>query len=142
MMYSFFCEIFLFVVCFLIFLRKSILCDIICSGKEGRGGHHPCHQTKTTPPQLWHHQPKCKEISKFSGLLPMRNFLTNKMWHKSVSPIINIHSFVFIFWDFNSCNVSMYLPSIQQLIDCPTRLDRTIDCCYGNIPEAFKAVCR
>lgn len=40
---------------------------------------------------------------------------------------------VLILWDFNSCNLSEYLPKIQQCCDCPTRLNRTTDRSYGNI---------
>lgn len=49
---------------------------------------------------------------------------------------------VLILGDFNSCNLSMYLLTMQQYIDYPTRLDWTIYCCYGNISEVYKAVCR
>lgn len=35
-----------------------------------------------------------------------------------------------------------YLPNVQQYLDCPTCFRRTIDRCYGNIPLAFKAICR
>lgn len=49
---------------------------------------------------------------------------------------------ILILGDFNSCNLSEHLPTLQQYVDCPTHLNRTIDCCYGNIPDAYKAVCR
>ncbi len=49
---------------------------------------------------------------------------------------------VLILGDFNSCDLSEYLPTLQQYVDCPTRLIRTIDRCYGNITNAYKAVCR
>lgn len=49
---------------------------------------------------------------------------------------------VFILGDFNSCNLSDHLPAVEQYVDCPTRLNRTLDRCYGNISEAYKAVCR
>ena len=39
---------------------------------------------------------------------------------------------VFILGDFNSCDLSPHLPTLQQYITCPTRLNRTIDLCYGN----------
>lgn len=38
--------------------------------------------------------------------------------------------------------MSDYLPTLQQYVGCPTRLNRTLDRCYGNIPEAYKTVCR
>ena len=49
---------------------------------------------------------------------------------------------VFILGDFNSCNLSDYLPTLQQYVDCPTRLNWTLYRCYGNIPDAYKAICR
>ncbi|KAK0144639.1 hypothetical protein N1851_016981 [Merluccius polli] len=49
---------------------------------------------------------------------------------------------IFILRDFNNCELSSHLPTLQQYIDCPTRLSRTLDKCYGNIPNAFKAVPR
>lgn len=49
---------------------------------------------------------------------------------------------VFVFGDFNSCDLTKHLPTVHQYVDCPTRLNRTLDRCYGNIPAAFKAVCR
>lgn len=49
---------------------------------------------------------------------------------------------VFILGDFNSCDLSELLPALRQYIDCPTRLNRTLDCCYGNINDAYKAMCR
>ncbi len=49
---------------------------------------------------------------------------------------------VFILGDFNSCNLSDHLPTLQQYVDCPTRLNRILDRCYGNIPDVYKAICR
>lgn len=53
------------ILAFLCFLYKMNfpLLYFICftfSGKKGGNGHHPCHQTKAAPCQLWHHQPLCK----------------------------------------------------------------------------------
>ncbi len=48
---------------------------------------------------------------------------------------------VLILGDLNCCNLSDHLPNLHQYVDCPTRLTRTLDRCYGNIPEAYKAVC-
>lgn len=42
---------------------------------------------------------------------------------------------------FNSCNLSEHLPTLQEYADCPTRPNRTVDRCYGNIPDAYKATC-
>lgn len=44
--------------------------------------------------------------------------------------------------DFNSCDLSDHLPTLHQYVDCPTRLARTLDKCYGNIPDAYKFTCR
>lgn len=49
---------------------------------------------------------------------------------------------VFVLGDFTSCNLSNHLPTVQQYVDCPTRLKRTLDHCYGNICDAYKAPCR
>ena len=49
---------------------------------------------------------------------------------------------VFILGDFNSCDLSLHLPTLQQYITCPTCLNRTIDLCYGNIKNAYRPVCR
>ena len=43
---------------------------------------------------------------------------------------------VFILGDFNSCDLSPHLPTLQQYITCPTRVNRTIDLCYGNVESA------
>ncbi len=37
---------------------------------------------------------------------------------------------VLILGDLNSCDLSGYLPSLQQYVDCSTRLTRTLNCCY------------
>lgn len=49
---------------------------------------------------------------------------------------------VFVLGDFTSCNLSDHLPTVQQYVDCPTRLKRTLDHCYGNIRDAYKALYR
>ena len=49
---------------------------------------------------------------------------------------------VFILGDFNFCDLSPHLPTLQQYITCPTRLNRTIDMSYGNIESAYRPVCR
>ena len=49
---------------------------------------------------------------------------------------------VFNLVDFNSCDLSPHLPTLQQDINCTTRLNRTIDLCYGNTDSAHRPVCR
>ncbi len=39
---------------------------------------------------------------------------------------------VLILGDFNSCELSEYLPALQRYLDCPTRLNQTIDRCNGK----------
>ena len=46
---------------------------------------------------------------------------------------------IFILGDFSRCDISGYLPTLHQYVTCPTRLDRTLDKCFGNIPAAYKA---
>ena len=48
---------------------------------------------------------------------------------------------VLLLGDFNFCDLSDHLPTLHQS-DCPTRLARTLDKCYGNIPDAYKSTCR
>jgi len=49
---------------------------------------------------------------------------------------------VFILGDFNTLSLTETFPHLQQYINCPTRFSRTLDLCYGNIADAYKAVCR
>lgn len=49
---------------------------------------------------------------------------------------------VLLLGDFNSCDLSDHQPTLHQYVDCPTRLARTLDKCYGNIPDAYKSICR
>ncbi|XP_077985307.1 uncharacterized protein LOC144439947 [Glandiceps talaboti] len=44
---------------------------------------------------------------------------------------------VFILGDFNMCDISSQLPNLQQYVTCSTRLNHTLDKCYGNISDAF-----
>ena len=44
---------------------------------------------------------------------------------------------VFLLGDFNSCDVIALLPNFKQYLTSPTRLDRTLDLCLGNIPSAY-----
>ncbi|CAJ1071423.1 RNA-directed DNA polymerase from mobile element jockey [Xyrichtys novacula] len=39
--------------------------------------------------------------------------------------------------DYNNCRLEGVLPSFQQYVDVPTRNERTLDLCYGNIDDAF-----
>lgn len=43
-----------------------------------------------------------------------------------------------ILWDFNGCTVKHVLPHFHQYIHCPTRGERTLDLCFGNIKEAYR----
>ena len=49
---------------------------------------------------------------------------------------------VFILGDFNNCDLAHDIPTLYQYIDCPTRGARTLDLCFGNIPDAYRALCR
>ena len=44
---------------------------------------------------------------------------------------------VFLLGDFNTCDVASLLPNLEQYVTSPTRMDRTIDLCFGNIPGAY-----
>ena len=45
----------------------------------------------------------------------------------------------FILGDFNHCELKS-MKNFYQYISCPTRLNKTIDLCYGSIKGAYKAV--
>ena len=49
---------------------------------------------------------------------------------------------VFILGDFNTCQLSHHLPTLQQYVTTPTRSTRILDQCFGNIPDAYKSVSR
>lgn len=49
---------------------------------------------------------------------------------------------VFVIGDFNNCDLASLLPTLHQYIDCPTRHSRTLDRCFGNLPDAYEALCR
>lgn len=49
---------------------------------------------------------------------------------------------VFKLGDFNRLALTETLPNLQKYIDCTTRFSRTLDLCYGNIEDAYQAVCR
>ncbi|CDQ90121.1 unnamed protein product [Oncorhynchus mykiss] len=41
--------------------------------------------------------------------------------------------------DFNKDNLKTRLPKFYQHIDCATRADKTLDHCYSNFHDAYKA---
>ena len=61
-------------------------------------------------------------------------------FNEAVSRSVDQH--VFILGDFNSCDLSPHLRTLQQYITCPTHLNRTIDLCYGNTESAYRPVFR
>ncbi len=44
---------------------------------------------------------------------------------------------VFVLGDFNRCDITTYLPDLEQYVTTPTRLQKILDLCYGNIPGAY-----
>ena len=46
----------------------------------------------------------------------------------------------FVLGDFNHCTLRSCLPSFKQYVTCPNRQQKTLDLCYGNIPNAYKSV--
>ena len=46
----------------------------------------------------------------------------------------------FLMGDFNHCSLDKSLKGFDQYIDCPTRFGKTLDKCYGCIPNAYRAV--
>ena len=46
------------------------------------------------------------------------------------------HQPVLVCGGFNTCNIRLtsLLPNLYQYVTCPTRLNKTLDMCYGNIP--------
>ena len=45
----------------------------------------------------------------------------------------------FVVGDFNHCDLRKALPSFKQYVTIPTYKQKTIDMCYGNIPDAYKS---
>ena len=45
----------------------------------------------------------------------------------------------FVIGDFNQCKLRARLPKFQQYVDVPTRKGKTLDQCYGNVPNAYKS---
>ncbi|XP_043086574.1 uncharacterized protein LOC122333138 [Puntigrus tetrazona] len=48
---------------------------------------------------------------------------------------------VFLLGDFNRCDIT-HLLDLEQYVTCPTRYGITLDHCYGNVPGAYRSVCR
>ena len=48
----------------------------------------------------------------------------------------------FVLGDFNQCKLNKCLPTYQQYVTCPTRMDRTIDLCYGSVPNAYRSIAK
>lgn len=46
----------------------------------------------------------------------------------------------FILGDFNHCSADKSLKGFQQYVTCTTRLGKTLDKCYGSVPDAYKSV--
>lgn len=44
----------------------------------------------------------------------------------------------FILGDFNACSIKSVLPNYYQYVKCPTRREKTLDLCFGNIKDAYK----
>ena len=50
-----------------------------------------------------------------------------------------VHSLETISSDATNCTMSC-LPTYEQYVTCTTRLEKTIDLCYGNIIDAYKSI--
>ncbi|KAM3624257.1 uncharacterized protein V6R79_021176 [Siganus canaliculatus] len=46
----------------------------------------------------------------------------------------------FILGDFNHCDPGRALKGFTQYVTCTTRLEKTLDRCYGSVPDAYKPV--
>ena len=46
----------------------------------------------------------------------------------------------FVLGDFNKCSLRSALPSYQQHVSSATRAGKTLDCCYGNVKNAYRSV--
>ncbi len=44
----------------------------------------------------------------------------------------------FVLGDFNGCSIAHVLPNFYQYISCPTRGERVLDLCFGNIKNGYK----
>ncbi|GFS24975.1 purple acid phosphatase [Elysia marginata] len=59
--------------------------------------------------------------------------VVNKQRNKSPDNVVLITR------DFNQCTLSSSLPTFHQYITCPTRNNKTMDLCYGNVEEGYKS---
>ena len=46
----------------------------------------------------------------------------------------------FILGDFNQCKLENCLPTYHQYITCLTRMNKTINLCYGSVPNAYRSI--
>ncbi len=44
--------------------------------------------------------------------------------------------------DFNHCKLEFLLPGFEQYVKCPTRDNKILDKCYGNVKRAYVAKSR
>lgn len=44
---------------------------------------------------------------------------------------------VFLLGDINRCDITTHRPTLEQYVTTPTRLQNTLDLCFGNIPGAY-----
>ena len=49
---------------------------------------------------------------------------------------------LFVLGDFNRCDISYQLPTLHQYVSCPTRMDKMLDMCFGNIHDVYVSKCR
>ncbi|CAI5691468.1 unnamed protein product [Oreochromis niloticus] len=64
-------------------------------------------------------------------------YITNTLYKlEQLSP----NSPKFILGDFNHCSPDKSLRGYQQYVSCSTRQGKTLDKCYGSVPDAFKAL--
>ena len=60
--------------------------------------------------------------------------------HVDVLENISPESPKLILGDFNGCSLKYTLPHYEQYVKCATRHSRTIDLCYGNVKNAYRAL--
>ena len=48
---------------------------------------------------------------------------------------------IFLLGDFNRCVMSTHLPNLEQYVTCPTRKDKILDQCFGNVNGAYVPRC-
>ena len=46
----------------------------------------------------------------------------------------------FVLGDFNKCSLRSALPSYQQYVSSTTRAGKILDCCYGNVKNAYRSI--